>query len=154
MPIPLITTPSSPSHLKTRWNIKEKFSEETTIGLRKMGTLRYGENPTPGGGSLPRIRKPPRGAWYRPMFFKVKKYLSTITWIAEAAWQLALSFTEPACVIVKHNNPLRRPPRGEPRPSFPLGAQWADPVSAFGGIVGFNRAVDRETAEELTKNFF
>jgi len=92
------------SHLKTRWNIKEKFSEETTIGLRKNGNAPLRRKSTPGGGSLPRIRNPPVGVVSANVLqgkeISFNNYLD-----CEAAWQLALSFTEPACVIVKHNNP-------------------------------------------------
>ena len=70
----------------------------------------------------------------------------------EAAWQVALSFTDPVCVIIKHNNPCGVATAETPAQAY----RWAlmcDPVSAFGGIIGFNRAVDRETAEEVSKLF-
>jgi phosphoribosylaminoimidazolecarboxamide formyltransferase / IMP cyclohydrolase len=71
---------------------------------------------------------------------------------ADAAWQLICDFDETACAIIKHTNPA----------GVGLGATAAeayrralatDPISAFGGIVAFNHAVDLEAAQEVTKIF-
>ena len=62
------------------------------------------------------------------------------------------AFLEPACVIVKHANPC-----GVAVGDSPLAAYRAafrtDPTSAFGGILAFNRALDRAAAEEIGKQF-
>lgn len=139
------------SYLKSRWAIKEKFSEETTIGLRRLNTLRYGENPHQEAAIYRESGTPAWGVVSANVLqgkeISFNNYLD-----CEAAWQLALSFTEPACVIVKHNNPCGVATAANPAQAYRF-ALMCDPVSAFGGIVGFNRAVDRETAEELTKLF-
>lgn len=139
------------SYLKTRWEIKEKFSEETTIGLRKVKNLRYGENPHQEAAIYRESGKPAWGVVSAHILqgkeISFNNYLD-----CEAAWQAALSFTDPVCVIVKHNNPCGIAVSSSPAEAY----RWAlmcDPVSAFGGIVGFNRAVDRQTAEELNKLF-
>jgi phosphoribosylaminoimidazolecarboxamide formyltransferase/IMP cyclohydrolase len=65
---------------------------------------------------------------------------------------VVLSFTDPVCAIIKHNNPCGVATASSPAEAY----RWAlmcDPVSAYGGIIGFNRAVDKETAEELKKLF-
>lgn len=139
------------SHLKTRWGLKEKFAEETTIGLRKITSLRYGENPHQEAALYKESGSPAWGVVSANVLqgkeISFNNYLD-----CEAAWQMALSFTDPVAVIVKHNNPCGVATATTPAQAY----RWAlmcDPVSAFGGIVGFNRAVDRETAEELTKLF-
>jgi phosphoribosylaminoimidazolecarboxamide formyltransferase/IMP cyclohydrolase len=139
------------SHLKTRWEVKEKFSEELTIGLRKVKDLRYGENPHQQAALYRESGTPPWGVVSANVLqgkeISFNNYLD-----CEAAWQIALGFTDPVCAIVKHNNPCGVATGVGPAEAY----RWAlmcDPVSAFGGIVGFNRAVDRETAEELNKLF-
>ena len=70
----------------------------------------------------------------------------------DAAWRLVTEFHDPACVIIKHTNPC----------GVALGAglpeayerAWAcDPVSAFGGILAFNRKLDSATAEKFADVF-
>ncbi|MCG3203396.1 MAG: Bifunctional purine biosynthesis protein PurH [Elusimicrobia bacterium] len=139
------------THLKSRWEIKEKFSDEMTIGLRKIKNLRYGENPHQEAAVY---RESGTSSWgvvsaniLQGKEISFNNYLD-----CEAAWQVALSFTEPVCVIIKHNNPCGVATAKSPAEAY----RWAlmcDPVSAFGGIIGFNRAVDRETAEEVSKLF-
>lgn len=139
------------SHLKARWNIKDKFFDEFTIGLRKLKTLRYGENPHQEAAVYRESGSRPWGVVSANVLqgkeISFNNYLD-----CEAAWQVALSFTEPACAIIKHNNPCGVATAASPVEAY----RWAlmcDSVSAFGGIVGFNRAVDRATAEELKKLF-
>jgi phosphoribosylaminoimidazolecarboxamide formyltransferase/IMP cyclohydrolase len=62
------------------------------------------------------------------------------------------SFTEPACVIVKHANPCGVA-LGTDLKSAYESALRTDPVSAFGGILAFNRALDRATAQAVGKQF-
>jgi len=55
---------------------------------------------------------------------------------------------EPTCVIVKHTNPCGVASRGDLMEAYRLAVR-ADPISAFGGIVAFNRPVDAELAREI-----
>jgi phosphoribosylaminoimidazolecarboxamide formyltransferase/IMP cyclohydrolase len=70
----------------------------------------------------------------------------------DSARGLATDFEVPACAIVKHNNPcgaaLGRTAIEAYRSAFAC-----DPVSAFGGVIAFNRRVDRELAEVLAEQF-
>jgi phosphoribosylaminoimidazolecarboxamide formyltransferase/IMP cyclohydrolase len=70
----------------------------------------------------------------------------------DAAWRLVTELEEPACVVIKHTNPC-----GTGLGATPLEAYeraWAgDPVSAFGGIVAFNRKVDAGVARRLADVF-
>src|SRR5262249_36024156 len=70
----------------------------------------------------------------------------------DAAWNLVSEFNQLACVIVKHNNPCGVAIATKTDEAFRM-AQACDPLSAFGGIVSFNREVDGQTAEEMTKIF-
>lgn len=70
----------------------------------------------------------------------------------DSAYSLVLDFNKPACTIIKHTNPCGVGLGENPLEAF-LRAKEADPISAFGGIVAFNREVDEETAQELTKIF-
>ena len=71
---------------------------------------------------------------------------------ADAAWECVKGFDVPACVIVKHANPCGV------AIAESAGAAYAkalntDPTSAFGGIIAFNREVDRTCAEHVAKQF-
>jgi phosphoribosylaminoimidazolecarboxamide formyltransferase/IMP cyclohydrolase len=66
----------------------------------------------------------------------------------DSALRLIRQFAEPAAVILKHNNPCGAAQADNRAEAFEL-AYEGDPVSAFGGIVGMNRWVDRQTAERL-----
>jgi phosphoribosylaminoimidazolecarboxamide formyltransferase/IMP cyclohydrolase len=68
----------------------------------------------------------------------------------DAAWQLILEFMEPVAAIIKHTNPCGCAESATLAESYRMAFE-ADPVSAFGGILAFNRAVDQKTADEILK---
>jgi phosphoribosylaminoimidazolecarboxamide formyltransferase/IMP cyclohydrolase len=70
----------------------------------------------------------------------------------EAAWNLAQEFSEPVCAIIKHTNPSGTATGASLLEAYRKALE-ADPVSAFGGVIGFNRPVDGATAEEVAKLF-
>jgi phosphoribosylaminoimidazolecarboxamide formyltransferase / IMP cyclohydrolase len=70
----------------------------------------------------------------------------------DACWELAQEFEETAVIIVKHTNPCGAA-TGESVLEAYRKALAADPVSAFGGVIGINRVVDGEAAEEIAKLF-
>jgi len=70
----------------------------------------------------------------------------------DAAWQLACEFERPAAVIIKHTNPCGCAEQDSLAEAYRK-AYEADPVSAFGGVLAFNREVDAETALEVSKLF-
>ncbi len=70
----------------------------------------------------------------------------------DAATRIALEFTEPAAVVIKHTNPCGVATGAAIADAY-VRARDADPLSAFGGIVGLNRALDAETARALTSTF-
>jgi len=70
----------------------------------------------------------------------------------EAALALAGEFRKPAAVIVKHNNPCGTAEQDTLVEAYAK-ALACDPISAFGGVMAFNRPLDAATAEEVAKLF-
>jgi len=121
------------------------------LQLHKLQDLRYGENPHQ-SAAFYRDDRPVEGgiASYRQIQGKELSYNNIAD--ADAAWECAKSFTEPACVIIKHANPCGVA-LGENLLAAYQKAFKTDPVSAFGGILAFNRMLDRATAEAVGKQF-
>ena len=70
----------------------------------------------------------------------------------QAAWDLAQEFDEPVCAIIKHTNPCGTA-TGKTLAEAYKRALECDPVSAFGGVIGVNRPIDADAAEEMHKLF-
>ena len=70
----------------------------------------------------------------------------------DAAWQLVREFSGPASAIIKHTNPCGCAETASLADSYRRAFE-ADPVSAFGGVLAFNREVDGDTAAEIAKTF-
>ena len=70
----------------------------------------------------------------------------------DAAWQLIAEFDRPAAAIIKHTNPCGCAETDSLAESYRKAFE-ADPVSAFGGVLAFNRELDEETALEVAKIF-
>lgn len=70
----------------------------------------------------------------------------------DAAWQLVCEFALPAAAIIKHTNPCGCAEQETLAEAYRM-AYEADPLSAFGGVLAFNREVDAETAQEVAKLF-
>jgi phosphoribosylaminoimidazolecarboxamide formyltransferase/IMP cyclohydrolase len=70
----------------------------------------------------------------------------------QAAWSLVKEFSAPACVIVKHTNPCGTAIGSTLEEAYEK-AFAADPLSAFGGIIAFNRPVDINTARQAAGPF-
>jgi phosphoribosylaminoimidazolecarboxamide formyltransferase/IMP cyclohydrolase len=121
------------------------------LQFRKLQDLRYGENPHQ-RAAFYRDERPAPGtlANYRQLQGKELSYNNIAD--ADAAWECARSFAEPACVIVKHANPCGAAIADSPAAAYDK-AFKTDPVSAFGGILAFNRALDAATAEAVSKQF-
>jgi len=70
----------------------------------------------------------------------------------DAAWQLIQEFDQPASAIIKHTNPCGCAEAATLAESYRRAFE-ADPVSAYGGVLAFNRVLDEETAREIAKTF-
>ena len=131
--------------------LQGEFPDVLTLQLHKLQDLRYGENPHQ-AGAFYRDARPVAGALarYRQVQGKELSYNNIAD--ADAAWECVKSFTEPTCVIVKHANPCGVATAPTAREAYAR-AFRTDPVSAFGGILAFNRALERATAEAVGKQF-
>lgn len=70
----------------------------------------------------------------------------------DACWELVQEFDEPAVTIVKHTNPCGAATGSSLLEAYRK-ALACDPVSAYGSVIGINREVDAEAAEEIAKLF-
>jgi len=130
---------------------KEKLPERVHLALRRQQELRYGENPHQEAALyVPAGRVVTGLAAGRQLQGKELSYNNFVD--LEAARSLAAEFGQPAAVIIKHNNPCGTA-EGETLKYAYLKALACDPVSAFGGVLAFNRVVDAVTAEEVAKLF-
>jgi phosphoribosylaminoimidazolecarboxamide formyltransferase/IMP cyclohydrolase len=131
---------------------RQPLPERLHIALRLQQSLRYGENPHQAAGLyIPAGAGPPQGlAAAKQLQGKELSYNNFVD--LEAARSLAAEFSRPAAVIIKHNNPCGAAERETLLDAY-LKAYASDPVSAFGGVLAFNREVDAATAEEVAKLF-
>ena len=117
----------------------------------KAQQMRYGENPHQRAAFY---RERSVGAGLLAGFSQVQgKELSynNVT-DADAAWECVRSFTETACVIVKHANPCGVAIGSDASEAYSK-AFKTDPTSAFGGVIAFNRAVDAHAAQAISRQF-
>jgi phosphoribosylaminoimidazolecarboxamide formyltransferase/IMP cyclohydrolase len=125
------------------------FPETLRLSFHKAFDLRYGENPhqkaalySDGSGKGVANGKQLQG--------KELSYNNIVD--LQAAWDLAQEFEEPVCAIIKHTNPCGTAVGATLAEAYRRALE-CDPVSAFGGVIGVNRAVDAETATEMAKLF-
>jgi phosphoribosylaminoimidazolecarboxamide formyltransferase / IMP cyclohydrolase len=139
-------------------NIAEEFSIEEFKGqlpgratwtIGKTNDLRYGENPHQIAALY---QMSMRGGIANAEVLSGKEMSFNNYVDADAAWALVCDFEETACAIIKHTNPAGVG-LGETRAEAYKKALATDPVSAFGGIVAFNRSVDAASAQEVVKIF-
>jgi phosphoribosylaminoimidazolecarboxamide formyltransferase/IMP cyclohydrolase len=121
-----------------------------TLALRapKLMDLRYGENPHQSAALYGRRGQGIAGA--EQLHGKELSYNNLVD--LDAAWQLVCEFNAPAAAIIKHTNPCGCAEQATLVEAWRKALE-ADPISAFGGVVGINRTVDEVTARELAKIF-
>ncbi|MCU1336225.1 MAG: phosphoribosylaminoimidazolecarboxamide formyltransferase / cyclohydrolase [Bryobacterales bacterium] len=116
--------------------------------------LRYGENPHQSAALYATGKGGIAGA--EQLQGKELSYNNLVD--LDAAWQLIQEFDHPASAIIKHTNPCGCAEVSTLAKSSALAESYrrafeADPVSAFGGVLAFNRTLDAETAAEIAKTF-
>jgi len=111
-------------------------------------SLRYGENPHQKAWWMPN-QAPFAPAWD---VLQGKELSYTNLLDLDAALRITLEFSEPVGVVIKHTNPCGVA-LGTSLADAYVRAREADPLSAFGGIVGLNQILDAETARALTSTF-
>ncbi len=128
-----------------------EYPQVLNLQFMKVDDLRYGENPHQ-SAAFYRDERPAAGgiAAFRQLQGKELSYNNIAD--ADAAWECVKSFTQPACVIVKHANPCGAAIAENLAAAYDKAFE-TDPVSAFGGILAFNRALDAPTAQAIGKQF-
>ncbi len=158
----------------------ELFPPELTFGMKRLLKLRYGENPhqaaalyawgrTPAGldehadvavtatggthtgNGASAAKVPPSVAGARLLQGKELSFNNLID--LDAALSAVVSFAAPTAVVIKHTNPCGLA-CGDTLVESYRRAHGGDPVSAYGGILGFNRQVDEATANEIAQLFY
>ncbi len=129
------------------------FPGTLTLQFEKAYGLRYGENPHQSGAFYVE-RNAPEGSLARSVSLGAGgKELSFNNLVdCEAALDAVREFEGPAAVVVKHTNPCGVAQASSLAKAYHV-AREADALSAFGGIVALNRAVDLETAKLLSETF-
>jgi phosphoribosylaminoimidazolecarboxamide formyltransferase/IMP cyclohydrolase len=128
---------------------KEDLPATLRINLAQAASLRYGENPHQ------------RAALYadgsglgianaRQLQGKELSYNNLVD--LDASWALAEEFPETAVAIIKHTNPCGAATGSTVLEAYEK-ALAADPISAFGGVIGINREVDAATATAIARLF-
>ena len=121
-------------------------TDETTFGFSRIAPLRYGENPHQraglyaaplSGGGIVRAKR------LHGIDMSYTNYLD-----ADAAWQVVSDFERPAAAVIKHTNPCGLAVHDD-QPTAYRRAFEGDSVSAYGGIVAFNRALTADTAQAM-----
>jgi phosphoribosylaminoimidazolecarboxamide formyltransferase / IMP cyclohydrolase len=129
----------------------EKLPERIHIALERRQTMRYGENPHQAAALYTLAGAPASGlAGAKQLQGKELSYNNLVD--LDAAWALASEFHRAGVVIIKHNNPCGAAEQDSLQEAY-VKALACDPVSAFGGVLAFNRALDAATAEEVAKLF-
>jgi phosphoribosylaminoimidazolecarboxamide formyltransferase/IMP cyclohydrolase len=118
------------------------------IHASRSASLRYGENPHQqaalysfGDGGV---------AGAKQLHGKELSYNNLVD--LDAAWQLIGEFENPAAAIIKHTNPCGCAEQDDLLSAYRKALE-ADPISAFGGVLAFNRELDAEAAQEVGKLF-
>ncbi|EFN54652.1 hypothetical protein CHLNCDRAFT_24638 [Chlorella variabilis] len=130
--------------------VGEGPAPELSVPMKLAQGLRYGENPHQAAAFYTDASLAEHGkggvatsVQHHGKEMSYNNYLD-----ADAAYSAACDFAEPTCVIVKHTNPCGVASRDDLLEAYRL-AVIADPISAFGGIVAFNRPVDADLAREI-----
>ena len=133
----------------------DDFPDQFTVPLKKLQDLRYGENPHQRGAfyaaGAPELG---RGqlAGVEQLHGMELSYVNILD--MQAAWRAANDHNDAAAVaIIKHTNPCGLAVRQTLHEAY-FDAHEGDPISAYGGIVGFNRTVDVQTVAAMKGHFY
>ena len=133
----------------------EQFEDHYQLSLDKVADLRYGENPHQTAalyeiGTRSASVEPGGVANAEQLAGKEMSFNNYVD--ADAAWQLVSDFDALACAIIKHTNPAGVALGASAEDAYRR-ALASDPLSAFGGVVAFNRPVDEAAARALVEIF-
>ena len=128
-----------------------QFPAQTNGRFIKLQDLRYGEN-SHQQAALYRDLYPAPGSLVMSRQLQGKEMSYNNIADADAAWECVKSFSQAACVIVKHANPCGVAAGSDALEAYSK-AFKTDPTSAFGGIIALNCLLDERAAREISKQF-
>jgi phosphoribosylaminoimidazolecarboxamide formyltransferase / IMP cyclohydrolase len=133
----------------------EHFPNELTLSLTKVQDLRYGENPHQIAAFYEWRATPTQKfvgmANAKQIQGKELSYNNILD--ADAALAVVRDFSAPTVAIIKHTNPCGLASNQDLAVAYDM-ALAGDPISAYGGIVAVNRAVDTRLAERIVSSFY
>jgi phosphoribosylaminoimidazolecarboxamide formyltransferase/IMP cyclohydrolase len=130
---------------------EQEFNYDEDIALTKVSDLRYGENPHQKAALYEFLDREDDGiANAEQLHGKEMSFNNYLD--ADAAWRLVSDFDDLACAIIKHTNPSGVGIGANNEEAYRR-ALATDPVSAFGGIVAFNKKVDAKAAASVNEIF-
>ncbi|HEX5417773.1 MAG TPA: bifunctional phosphoribosylaminoimidazolecarboxamide formyltransferase/IMP cyclohydrolase, partial [Chloroflexota bacterium] len=132
----------------------EEFPAELTVALTKVQDLRYGENPHQRAALYAQTPNPQRAATLvgaRQLHGKELSFNNLLD--VGAAFSAVLDYSAIAVSVIKHGNPCGLACADDLARAYQK-AHLGDPVAAFGGAVGLNRIVDRETAQLIAESHY
>ena len=131
---------------------QEELPQELKLTYRKLHELRYGENPHQSAALyVPSSESSGGIAQARQLHGRELSFNNLMD--ADAAWNTVCDFEETSAVVIKHTNPCGLACHPDQVEAYRR-AYSGDPVSAFGGIAGFNRTVTASTAQEMSEIFY
>ncbi len=142
------------SFLSNRFKMDNAFSafpKEISLGFKKVQDLRYGENPHQAAAFYADAKTSGGLHGLKQLHGKELSFNNILD--LNAAVDIVREFDQPAAVIIKHNNPCGVAQDKALDKAYTK-AFKCDSLSAFGGIVGLNRAVDGKTAQVIAKSGF
>jgi len=140
------------SYLEGLGREEKGFPAVLSPTLERVSELRYGENPHQCAAFYrDPVRRGPNLADAEQLGGKELSFNNIID--LESALAIPLDFTEPACAMIKHTNPCGVA-TGEDLMAAYDAALATDPISAFGGLAGFNRPVTAALAEKMVERFW
>ena len=126
---------------------KDEFADKLTLRFKKERTLRYGENPHQRAAFYKTETNPgASAAWANQLSGQPLSFNNLLD--LEAALEIVKDFAQPACVIIKHNNPCGLAIADNLQNAFAQALE-CDRTSAFGSIVGLNGKVTIQTANTI-----
>jgi phosphoribosylaminoimidazolecarboxamide formyltransferase/IMP cyclohydrolase len=127
------------------------FPDEISLELKKIQQLRYGENPHQ-TAAFYREKAKVRGLVNLKQLQGKELSFNNILDL-NAAFELVKEFSNPACAVIKHNNPCGAAEDKTLDKAY-LNAYKCDSLSAFGSIVALNRKLDLKTAKLIVTSAF
>ena len=125
--------------------------EDMVLSYRQRLRLRYGENPHQAGALYVPAKDNGGIAHAEQLHGRELSFNNLMD--ADAAWRAVRDYTDTAVAVIKHTNACGLACHGDQTEAYRR-AYSGDTVSAFGGIVGFNRTVTAETARQMSGVFY